>query len=96
MAGALRLLPVTTGPGPSPASRAHRVVWVRAPGPVIGLMVFAYFVSRFLQFLTAWTAVGANDAPEKAPDDHLRVSQPEAIRPGVSTGDVESRSDAPR
>src|SRR5919199_4504957 len=26
-------------------------------GPVIGLMVFAYFVSRFLLFLTAWAAV---------------------------------------
>src|SRR6185437_16843801 len=26
-------------------------------GPVIGLMVFAYFVSRFLLFLTGWAAV---------------------------------------
>ncbi len=26
-------------------------------GPVIGLMVFAYFVSRFVLFLTAWAAV---------------------------------------
>jgi membrane protein len=25
-------------------------------GPVIGLMVFAYFVSRFVLFLTAWAA----------------------------------------
>ncbi|MGH3852733.1 MAG: inner membrane protein YhjD [Pseudonocardiaceae bacterium] len=33
-------------------------------GPVIGLMVFAYFVSRFLLFLTAWAAA----APARAPD----------------------------
>ncbi len=70
-------------------------------GPVIGLMVFAYFVSRFLLFLTAWAAVGAADAPEKGPDDHPRVPsprspQPEAIPPGVSTGVVEFRPDAPR
>ncbi|MGH3829436.1 MAG: inner membrane protein YhjD [Pseudonocardiaceae bacterium] len=32
-------------------------------GPVIGLMVFAYFVSRFLLFLTAWAAA----APARAP-----------------------------
>ncbi|MGH3822507.1 MAG: inner membrane protein YhjD [Pseudonocardiaceae bacterium] len=35
-------------------------------GPVIGLMVFAYFVSRFLLFLTAWAAVAENEAPEQA------------------------------
>jgi membrane protein len=33
-------------------------------GPVIGLMVFAYFVSRFLLFLTAWAAV-AGQVPEQ-------------------------------
>ncbi|MEO7196310.1 MAG: inner membrane protein YhjD [Pseudonocardiaceae bacterium] len=33
-------------------------------GPVIGLMVFAYFISRFLLFLTAWAAA----APARAPD----------------------------
>ncbi|MDQ3900163.1 MAG: YihY/virulence factor BrkB family protein [Actinomycetota bacterium] len=46
-------------------------------GPVIGLMVFAYFVSRFVLFLTAWAAVvrevpdipaqrGASPAPTTA------------------------------
>jgi membrane protein len=33
-------------------------------GPVIGLMVFAYFVSRFVLFLTAWAAVAP--APQDA------------------------------
>jgi membrane protein len=33
-------------------------------GPVIGLMVFAYFVSRFLLFLTAWAAVVARNQPQ--------------------------------
>ena len=33
-------------------------------GPVIGLMVFAYFVSRFLLFLTAWAAVARDRTPE--------------------------------
>ncbi len=32
-------------------------------GPVIGLMVFAYFVSRFLLFLTAWAAVTSTTKP---------------------------------
>jgi membrane protein len=77
-------------------------------GPVIGLMVFAYFVSRFLLFLTAWAAVGAGSEeqqePGKAPDpdDQLRVppprspQQPAAVRPGASTEVVEARPDTPR
>jgi membrane protein len=73
-------------------------------GPVIGLMVFAYFVSRFLLFLTAWAAVGAGDAPGKAsdPDDQLRIppprspQQPAAVSPGASTEVVEARPDPPR
>jgi membrane protein len=73
-------------------------------GPVIGLMVFAYFVSRFLLFLTAWAAVGAGDAPGKAPDpdDQLRIppprspQQPAAVRPGASSEVVEARPDTPR
>ncbi|MGH3766534.1 MAG: inner membrane protein YhjD [Pseudonocardiaceae bacterium] len=36
-------------------------------GPVIGLMVFAYFVSRFLLFLTAWAAVAQPTALENTP-----------------------------
>jgi membrane protein len=39
-------------------------------GPVIGLMVFAYFVSRFLLFLTAWAAVG----PARVAQDHQQAS----------------------
>jgi membrane protein len=35
-------------------------------GPVIGLMVFAYFVSRFLLFLTAWAAV-VRQVPQEGP-----------------------------
>jgi membrane protein len=35
-------------------------------GPVIGLMVFAYFVSRFLLFLTAWAAVSDAEVVEQA------------------------------
>src|SRR5947209_6799878 len=35
-------------------------------GPVIGLMVFAYFVSRFLLFLTAWAAVTQQAASAQA------------------------------
>jgi membrane protein len=37
-------------------------------GPVIGLMVFAYFTSRFLLFLTAWAAVAQPKAQEKTQD----------------------------
>lgn len=43
-------------------------------GPVIGLMVFAYFVSRFVLFLTAWAAevrevpdIPAQRSPSQAP-----------------------------
>ena len=37
-------------------------------GPVIGLMVFAYFVSRFLLFLTAWAAVVRQVPDQLSPD----------------------------
>ncbi|HET9257164.1 MAG TPA: YhjD/YihY/BrkB family envelope integrity protein, partial [Pseudonocardiaceae bacterium] len=55
-------------------------------GPVIGLMVFAYFVSRFLLFLTAWAA--QQDTPP-APADlpSQRDTTPAGIRPeGASQG----------
>ncbi len=39
---------------------------VRLFGPVIGLMVFAYFVSRFLLFLTAWAAATPTSSPHEA------------------------------
>jgi membrane protein len=48
-------------------------------GPVIGLMVFAYFVSRFLLFLTAWAAVAE---PGQVPEDHRQVVLREPSSPG--------------
>ena len=67
-------------------------------GPVIGLMVFAYFVSRFLLFLTAWAAV----AQAQVAQDHQQIS-PEAPPPLPSpVADVHpdavvgSHPDAPR
>ena len=66
-------------------------------GPVIGLMVFAYFVSRFLLFLTAWAAVTQQAAsaqaqpaaPEVPPQ---RSSSAVEIRPGV----LDSHPERPR
>ncbi len=60
-------------------------------GPVIGLMVFAYFVSRFLLFLTAWAAVVAKNQPQGA----LAPAEIDsgAIVPEVGIG---SRPDLPR
>jgi membrane protein len=46
-------------------------------GPVIGLMVFAYFVSRFLLFVTAWAAV----TQETAQENRQQVSPPAAVAP---------------
>ncbi|MGH3781334.1 MAG: inner membrane protein YhjD [Pseudonocardiaceae bacterium] len=59
-------------------------------GPVIGLMVFAYFVSRFLLFLTAWAAVVAKDEPRDLPptESDSGASVPEVV--------VGSRPDVPR
>jgi membrane protein len=69
-------------------------------GPVIGLMVFAYFVSRFLLFLTAWAAVTqqaasaqAQPAPLASPEvPSQRSSSRVEIRPGA----VDSRPERPR
>lgn len=36
-------------------------------GPVIGLMVFAYFVSRFLLFITAWAATAQENLSSTSP-----------------------------
>ncbi|MGH3866955.1 MAG: YhjD/YihY/BrkB family envelope integrity protein, partial [Pseudonocardiaceae bacterium] len=57
-------------------------------GPVIGLMVFAYFVSRFLLFLTAWAAVARAEVTQ----DHQQVS-PEA-RPPLPSPAAEIHPDA--
>lgn len=62
-------------------------------GPVIGLMVFAYFVSRFLLFLTAWAAVVTKSASETEPENvpehhrapqHVPAPQAAPTPPGVS------------
>ncbi|MGH3671317.1 MAG: inner membrane protein YhjD, partial [Pseudonocardiaceae bacterium] len=45
-------------------------------GPVIGLMVFAYFVSRFLLFLTAWAAVAQGTAQEADQEGNAPVHLP--------------------
>jgi membrane protein len=60
-------------------------------GPVIGLMVFAYYVSRFLLFLTAWAAVVAKDEPQVGcPATQI---DPGAVVPEVA---VRSRPEVPR
>ncbi|MGH3963283.1 MAG: inner membrane protein YhjD [Pseudonocardiaceae bacterium] len=55
-------------------------------GPVIGLMVFAYFVSRFLLFLTAWAAAGRDDAHDDAPEHRHQVPEQRAAPPGETQG----------
>jgi membrane protein len=60
-------------------------------GPVIGLMVFSYFVSRFLLFLTAWAAVAAKDQLQV--DAPPTEADPGAVVPEVAVG---SGPDAPR
>ena len=39
----------------------------RVFGPVIGLMVFAFFVSRFLLFVTAWAATARENVQQASP-----------------------------
>ncbi|MGQ0715920.1 MAG: inner membrane protein YhjD [Pseudonocardiales bacterium] len=53
-------------------------------GPVIGLMVFAYFVSRFLLFLTAWAAAGQSQDDE--PEHRQQVPEQRAAPPGEAQG----------
>lgn len=57
-------------------------------GPVIGLMVFSYFVSRFLLFLTAWAAMSQDQGPQESTQTSPSVppqrrSSAAEIRPGV-------------
>jgi len=56
-------------------------------GPVIGLMVFAYFVSRFLLFLTAWAAV-VRQVPAEGPQI------PEQRRPAPANPPVKGLMEA--
>ena len=55
-------------------------------GPVIGLMVFAYFVSRFLLFLTAWAAAAQDKAQDNAPENRQQVPEQRAARPREAQG----------
>ncbi|MCF7553228.1 inner membrane protein YhjD [Pseudonocardia sp. WMMC193] len=48
-------------------------------GPIIGLMVFAFFMSRFILFVTAWAAT----AKENEQDEPVDVPAPAVIRPEV-------------
>lgn len=48
-------------------------------GPIIGLMVFAFFMSRFILFVTAWAAT----ASENEQDEPVDVPAPAVIRPEV-------------
>jgi len=48
-------------------------------GPIIGLMVFAFFMSRFILFVTAWAATAA----ENEQDEPVEVPAPAIIRPEV-------------
>jgi membrane protein len=59
-------------------------------GPVIGIMVFAFFVSRFLLFATAWAAT-AQENRQQEPPAPPPPPPPAVIRPRVV---VSSRPDA--
>lgn len=48
-------------------------------GPIIGLMVFAFFMSRFILFVTAWAAT----SKENEQDQPVDVPAPAVIRPEV-------------
>ncbi|MQA13320.1 MAG: inner membrane protein YhjD [Pseudonocardiaceae bacterium] len=51
-------------------------------GPIIGLMVFAFFVSRFLLFVTAWAATARENLQPAPPPP----PPPAVIRPQVTVG----------
>lgn len=53
-------------------------------GPVIGLLVFAYLVSRFLLFVTAWAATAPENEHLAAPGPPQDTPPPAVIRPNVT------------
>jgi membrane protein len=55
-------------------------------GPVLGLMIFIFTVSRFLLFLAAWAAT----APENAVERPVPAPPPAVIRPEVTVRDAPS------
>ena len=52
-------------------------------GPIIGLLVFANFVSRFILFVTAWAATLKENEREELPEP-----APVIVRPAVTVGRV--------
>jgi membrane protein len=52
-------------------------------GPIIGLLVFANFVSRFILFVTAWAATLKENEREEIPEP-----APVIVRPAVTVGRV--------
>lgn len=55
-------------------------------GPIIGLLVFANLVARFLLFVTAWTATSAENLHAVEPSKPVVVTV--QVRRGPSAGDV--------
>lgn len=56
-------------------------------GPIIGLLLFANFVSRFLLFITAWTATAQENVVEPPPPPPPAVIQPRmVVRGGPTVG----------
>lgn len=51
-------------------------------GPIIGLMVFAYFTARIILFATAWAAT----ASENIPEADIAPPAPAVIRPRIAVG----------
>jgi membrane protein len=54
-------------------------------GPVIGLLLFAFLVSRFLLFVTAWAATARENEHRAAPGPPPDAPPPAVIRPNVTT-----------
>ncbi|MDV6012992.1 inner membrane protein YhjD [Haloechinothrix sp. LS1_15] len=58
-------------------------------GPIIGLLVFANVVSRFLLFVTAWTATARENVVETVPEPGPTMVRPLVhVRRGPSAGHV--------
>lgn len=53
-------------------------------GPVLGLLVFVYLVSRFLLFLAAWAATAKENAQRNRAGDAPPAPPPAMIRPNIT------------
>lgn len=53
-------------------------------GPIIGLMVFAYFVSRFLLFVTAWAATTRENRQLAPASPETSEESPETVPPAAN------------